>query len=634
MNVVPVALLTLLLTADAAVAANFIVNSIIDAPDATPGDGFCASTADNRPCTLRAALQEATLTQPADTVWLPAGVYQLTLPANASVPFGASGCLSASNVTIQGAGREATVIDGGAVDAVLNTWGDVVIANLTVRNGRKISPDPLLYLHGGGIFNSGNLTLREVIVRDNVAGVGAGVGNASQGTLLIEGSTITANTALMDWAAGAGIYNSGTLIVRNSTISNNRIEPNTGGTEDSDGSALSNNSGTFHLTNVTISGNQDGGIWSVSRGANSLSNVTIVGNSTSYSGSAAIVIVRSLEQNVDVTGVHTIRNSIVAGNNGWNCIAQLSSGGYNIDDEGSCNLTADGTSRVVDPGVSTLGAHGGPTFTHALLSDGVAVDAGDPNGCTNHVGAIGTDQRGGPRAVSTSGSTARCDIGAFEFRAPIATAGVRQRVNPGTTVQLNGLLSQVYSSAPSYSWSQVGGDNVTLSVHNFYFATFTAPVTTQPLTFELAVTDNTVTPTTSTARVTVEVNSPPVANAGNNFTVAPSTPVTLNGTGSSDVDGNISYVWAQTAGPSVTLTGATTSGPTFIAPASGPLTFQLTVTDSEGLTHSSTVQANIVMPTPPGGSTGGGGGGGGAIGPLLIATLGLLKAGRRKRRAG
>ena len=31
------------------------------------------------------------------------------------------------------------------------------------------------------------------------------------------------------------------------------------------------------------------------------------------------------------------------------------------------NLVTDGTSTVADPGVSTLAAYGGPTFTHALF---------------------------------------------------------------------------------------------------------------------------------------------------------------------------------------------------------------------------------------------------------------------------
>ena len=83
-------------------------------------------------------------------------------------------------------------------------------------------------------------------------------------------------------------------------------------------------------------------------------------------------------------------------------------------------------------------------------------------------------------------------------------------------------------------------------------------------------------------------NTPPVANAGTNQTVAAGVVVTLNGTASSDPDGTIaSYAWTQTVGTAVTLTGGTTSQPTFTAPlvvAATTLTFSLIVTDNRGTT--------------------------------------------------
>ncbi|MFN2232157.1 MAG: PKD domain-containing protein, partial [Anaerolineae bacterium] len=61
--------------------------------------------------------------------------------------------------------------------------------------------------------------------------------------------------------------------------------------------------------------------------------------------------------------------------------------------------------------------------------------------------------------------------------------------------------------------------------------------------------------------------------------------VTLDGSGSSDVDGDpLSYRWTQTGGPAVALSSATVASPTFTAPGDPAVfTFVLAVTDSHGL---------------------------------------------------
>ena len=79
-------------------------------------------------------------------------------------------------------------------------------------------------------------------------------------------------------------------------------------------------------------------------------------------------------------------------------------------------------------------------------------------------------------------------------------------------------------------------------------------------------------------------NTAPVADAGVDQSVTEGDTVTLNGTGSTDADGDpISYQWTQTAGTTVTLSSTTAAQPTFTAPtpATDPetLTFQLVVND-------------------------------------------------------
>ena len=93
-------------------------------------------------------------------------------------------------------------------------------------------------------------------------------------------------------------------------------------------------------------------------------------------------------------------------------------------------------------------------------------------------------------------------------------------------------------------------------------------------------------------------NVDPTAAAGDDQTVASGATVNLDGTGSADSDGTIdAFAWTQTAGPTVTLTGANTATPSFTAPT-GPatLTFELTVTDNEGATDTDSVTVNVNAP--------------------------------------
>jgi len=100
---------------------------------------------------------------------------------------------------------------------------------------------------------------------------------------------------------------------------------------------------------------------------------------------------------------------------------------------------------------------------------------------------------------------------------------------------------------------------------------------------------------------TASANAAPVANAGPDQTdIDPFDTVTLDGSSSADSDGTVaSYSWNQTGGTAVSLVGANTAQPTFVAPATldgTVLTFNLVVTDNDGATSTADTVNITVSP--------------------------------------
>ncbi|MBV1907906.1 MAG: DUF1566 domain-containing protein [Kangiellaceae bacterium] len=98
------------------------------------------------------------------------------------------------------------------------------------------------------------------------------------------------------------------------------------------------------------------------------------------------------------------------------------------------------------------------------------------------------------------------------------------------------------------------------------------------------------------------INQAPVANAGDNLTVAGSENITLIGSGT-DSDGTVStFGWSQTSGSGVQLENANTASASFVSPtltADEILVFELTVTDDDGDTGTDSVSITVEASNQP-----------------------------------
>ncbi|MGB5684225.1 MAG: choice-of-anchor Q domain-containing protein, partial [Candidatus Electrothrix sp.] len=333
-----------------------------------------------------------------------------------------------TSVTIEGQGH---IINGnGGIGYVLKisrgineddycVGGDLTLNNATITGGNHAHPGDVT----SGMLNNGG-----------------GITNACFGTVTLNNTTVSGNTALGN---GGGIFTApwSVLTLNNSTISGNTAEGNGGGGIYSDNAVVTLNSSTVS-ENITAGGG--GGICGVTIygpwftiNAVRLNNSIISGNTASsgnelYLGESFI--------NAD--------NSNLFGDSGESDAEAF----VNFVPEASdVNATSDGTSGIL---ISTalpdilnpLADNGGLTMTHALVKGSPAID--QDKTCST---GFSEDQRGEPRPVGKG-----CDAGSFEFanHIPVADAGENQEeVIAGDLVCLDGSASyDVDGDLLSYSW--------------------------------------------------------------------------------------------------------------------------------------------------------------------------------------
>jgi large repetitive protein len=302
-----------------------------------------------------------------------------------------------------------TVSNGrGAFGAgIRNSEASLTLTGVVVRDNEATDESGA---EGGGIYSEGPLTLRETVVTENVAratGNAGGLTKALGGGVVVtapltmEASTISDNVAEADGdgtaatAQGGGLLAGGEATISNSTISGNAVDASGAATQ------LRAQGGGIQTFNAT------------------LTSSTLARNSATSGGLALGANIHSL---LTTTVTSTLLAEPLGGAD--NCSGGLApgseeftSGGYNLDEDGSCELgkASDlvGVIAGLDP---VLRDNGGPTPTHALPEGSPAIDRGNSFGSS-------VDQRGLPRpsdfaSISNTEGGDGSDIGAFELQAP------------------------------------------------------------------------------------------------------------------------------------------------------------------------------------------------------------------------
>lgn len=403
----------------------FVVDSIVDLPDANPGDGLCRMLAGSA-CTLRAAVMEANALAGQDRIELGSATYKLTLIGDDDNA--ASGDLDLlDEVAITGSGAVIEASGGRAID--VSPTGRAINAELrgiTVRGGSA--------KRGAGIRNLGRLHLFGSTVRDNHADGDAAAGGGilnDGGYVEIVDSEVADNTTGMNagtGALGAGLASVGEqamVVVRDSSFVANHSRQH--------GGAMAILEGRLEMRDSSVSGNRadvhGGGLLINPQARAELRNVTITDNHADFDDSGGGNGGGLLHGGGDAPAF--LSHVLLAGNfNGKDGVTPDDCSGSLLQSYGH-NLvgSADGCSGLdasdlagsfvspLDPLLGALTTLSSGTRGHVPKAGSPAVDAGrpDPENDARPSRCTHVDQRGTlrPQGPLVDGRK-RCDIGAVE----------------------------------------------------------------------------------------------------------------------------------------------------------------------------------------------------------------------------
>ena len=327
----------------------------------------------------------------------------------------------------------------GYAGGMLNDGGNPVITQCNFSDN-EAGPGRA---HGGGMYNGrGKPLVSHCIFSRNKTSIqfssGGGMHNAEKSEAVVTHCTFSENTAATGY--GGGMFNMGTSrpTIAYCTFSENNVGDGSGGGMYNDDrshptvsccvfsgnkakGANAKGGGMFNhsqseptVVNCTFSGNSveegkapygglGGGIYNKDHSNPTIVNCTFFGNRVSGKGSGGGGIYNGEKSSPSVVNCILWDNGteIVNEKNVTltpkNCVIQ----GWT---EGGAGVTS------ADPKLGGLKDNGGPTLTHALPSDSIAVDAGTLEGLPANIrDLVSVDQRGYKR------TDAKPDIGAYEF---------------------------------------------------------------------------------------------------------------------------------------------------------------------------------------------------------------------------
>ena len=184
---------------------------------------------------------------------------------------------------------------------------------------------------------------------------------------------------------------------------------------------------------------------------------------------------------------------------------------------------------------------------------------------------------------------------------PISNAGSDQQVFINQSVLLDGSSSyDPDGDSISYDWSYVSGPSASVQVSNFGTAT-PSVFPDQPGTyvFSLIVNDGGKASTPDNVTIVV-INRIPVANAGPDDTISIGAVAALDGSNSSDDDGQtLTYQWNLNSSPNgipVTLSGLNTDNVSFTPVMGGEYLVELIVNDGFDNSVPDNVTVNVTEP--------------------------------------
>jgi hypothetical protein len=285
-------------------------------------------------------------------------------------------------------------------------------------------------------------------------------------------------------------------------------------------------------------------------------------------------------------------------------------GGYQLQSEVRVTRTISQftyTARLASGGAALAGATGRATSlsTHTVLVDD-ALTFG-PAGAGASVVSSDSFSFRHDRAVPFDWANIRWTItpAAHQNTPPVANAGVAQPAATGTSVTLDGSGStDVDGDVLTFQWSIADrpiGSHSEISNASAVMPTFRVDVPGTYL-FRLVVRDPSGAASAPSTVAVSTVNSPPVANAGPDQSVAGGALAQLTGAGSTDADGDaLSYAWQFVQIPSASaarLEDANTVSPTFFPDRRGTFVVRLTVFDPSGASSSDVLNVTTANTAP------------------------------------